>query len=154
MWKCILISILLLVAVSLISCSEPVIKTSDGLDDQDISQIINSGNKQLGYYTVKINKEDATAYIEPSRTGNLHLNAKQFLLGWPCSNCLQIKNFQFLPDNHVELDIEITHPVSNPYFTAFDLRVIAIFPPDEYIDGIGVSYALLNRDGLTSLGII
>ncbi|MFH1513950.1 MAG: hypothetical protein ABIG42_00670, partial [bacterium] len=151
MCKSILITTLLLVMSLLISCAGPVATISNGLDSQDSSQVNSSGNNLLGYYTVKINKDDSTASIEPSRTGNLHLNAKQFVLGWPCSNCLQIKNLHFLPGNQVELDIEIRHPVANPYFTAFDLRVIGIFPPDQYIDGIGVSYALLNRDGMTSL---
>lgn len=135
----------------LFSCSNQDSVTPLTCDLPDDSLQTSSERKQLGYYTVTIEPETETASIEMNRTANMHLNAKQFLLGWPCSNCLRLKNIHMLPENQVELDVEVEHPISNPYFTAFDLRVIAIFEADEYFGSKGVSYALLNRDGMTSL---
>lgn len=144
------ISIICLVFV-LFSCSNQNALNPSSADLPDDNTLSINTNRSLGYYTVTINPQNETTSIEINRTANLHLNAKQYLLGWPCANCLRILNFQMLPNNQIELDIEVEHPVSDPYLTAFDLRVIAIFPADEYIDGFGVSYALLNRDGLTTL---
>jgi hypothetical protein len=110
-----------------------------------------SERASLGIYSINIDPETQSAQIVPDRESAYHMSAKGFLLGWPCSNCLTIKNLHFLPGNQVECDIEITHPISDPVYTVFDLRVIAIFPPTEYYYGLGVSHSLLNKDGLTNL---
>ena len=151
MKKAVFLATIIISLLVLFSCSNQSAVDPTVCDLPDDVLQSSTGRYQLGYYTVKIDPESETASIEMARTANLHLNAKNFLLGWPCSNCLKLLNFNMLPDNQVELDIKVDHPVVDPYFTAFDLRVIAIFPADEYIDGFGVSYALLNRDGMTSL---
>jgi hypothetical protein len=105
----------------------------------------------LGYYTVSLDPNTGSATVVPDRELNFHMNAESYLTGWPCGNCLRLKNIQFLPDNIVECDIEVQHPYPNPVFTVFDLRVIAMFPAEKYFYGVGVSTALTNRDGLTTL---
>lgn len=132
----------------LISCSN---SGNSNPTSDPIAQSDNSQRMFLGYYTVNLDTENNTGSITPDRSSAEHLNVKQFLLGWPCGNCLKIKNLQFLPNNIVECDIEVTHPVAMLVYTVFDLRVIAIFPQDDTFYGIGVSYALQNRDGLTTL---
>lgn len=137
--------------VLIVGCSGGGSNDPTSVSPDESSQSNLSGRTSLGIYSINLDPETQTAQIIPDRESAYHMSAKGFLLGWPCSDCLKIKNLHFLPGNQVECDIEITHPISNPVFTVFDLRVIAIFPPTEYYYGLGVSHALLNKDGLTNL---
>ena len=133
------------------SCSSSLSTSPTNANLPDVADEINTGRLNLGFYTVDLNPETLTGSITPNRELNAHMNAEEYLLGWPCGNCLRIKNLHFLPDNQIECDIEVTHPVSYPVFTVFDLRVIAIFPADEFFYGMGATTALLNSDGMTDL---
>ncbi len=151
MKKAILPILLICFALLAISCSASSNSSPTSANLPDVANELNSSRSNLGFYTVDINPETLTASITPNRALNAHMNVKEYLLGWPCGNCLQIKNLQFLPGNQVECDIEVTHPVPYSVFTVFDLRVIAMFPADEFFYGMGASTALLNSDGLTAL---
>jgi len=148
-----LISFLLIAtfAILSISCSNARVTEPNPMDNQSIDSDNHGERAFLGYYTIDLDPETSTGTIEVNREAAFHMNAKQYLKGWPCGNCLKLKNIQFLPGNQVSVDIEVTHPVPYSIYTVFDLRVIAIFPANQYFSGVGVSYALLNRDGLTAL---
>ncbi len=136
-------------ALLLGSCSQNSVTQPDDITQPNAQA--DSNQAFLGHYTVNLDPETQTGTITPNRELSAHMNAKEYLLGWPCGNCLQVKNIQFLPDNIVECDIEVTHPTTDPMFTVFDLRVIGIFPPDLHYYGAGVSIAIQNNDGLTAL---
>ncbi|MFH1513894.1 MAG: hypothetical protein ABIG42_00365 [bacterium] len=56
----------------------------------------------LGFYTLSMDPLAQTCALEPNREIAAHMNATGYLLGWPCGNCLKIKNLSFLPGNQVE----------------------------------------------------
>jgi len=152
MKKIVLLLLLWIMAIIAGSCSgnSGLVTPSTGIDDLKASGD-NSGRVFLGLYNVQLDPATSNASVEIDREGAGHMSVKKYLSGWPCSSCLKLSNIQFLPGNQVSLDIKIIHPVNMPIYTVFDPRVIAIFPANETFSGAGVSYALLNRDGLTAL---
>jgi hypothetical protein len=141
---------LALISVLMVSCSSGVQNDPTSSGVPQTASIGESKTPSLGYYTVNIDPDTMTASVTENRELGYHMNVEGYLLGWPCGNCLKIKNLVLQPGS-AECDIEITHPVNLPVYTVFDLRVIAIFPADEYFGPIGVSYALQNRDGFTNI---
>jgi hypothetical protein len=109
------------------------------------------GRISFGQYTVHLDPQSNSGYVTPSRESASHLNIEGYLTKWPCVNCFKVENLKFLPGNQVECDIILTFPLVDPVFTVFDVKVIAVFPADEYFYGTGISYALENRDGLTAI---
>ena len=144
------LTILLLVFFNL-SCSQNSIVQPDGDILPGSATQDEFGRDFLGFYTVELDPETNTGSIAPNRDLNAHMNAKDYMMGWPCGNCLQVKNLQFLPNQIVECDIDVIHPVNIDMFTVFDLRVIGMFPADQSFNGIGVSTAVQNADGLTNM---
>lgn len=131
------------------ACSQNVITQPDNINQPTMQD--DSSRVFLGNYTVELDPSTLTGTISQNRDIDAHMNAKDYMLGWPCGNCLQVKNIVFLPDNMVECDIEVTHPTTSLVYTVFDLRVIGMFPPDQYYYGVGISTAIQNNDGLTAL---
>lgn len=149
MKKILALLFLALISVLMVSCSSGVQNdpTTSGVPTANIGD---SKTPSLGYYTVTIDPDTMTASVAENRELDYHMNIEGYLLGWPCGNCLKIKNL-VLQSGTAECDIEITHPVTMLVYTVFDLRVIAMFAASEYFGPIGVSYALSNRDGLTNV---
>ena len=107
-------------------------------------------------------------YVNPStcefqevslRQAAAHMNIIQFLEVSPCQDCLSITSIQPGSPGTLLIELRITHPFPDPYYTAFDVRAIFmfngsyVFPESGFTiaDRIESGMCLANPDGYTTL---
>ncbi len=121
---------------------------------------LETSHSLLWYGMVSVDQEAALVELIPARQTAGHLNVRRFVEEDPCTDCLNVTNFEFLPDNILSMDIVLTHPFPGlDQFTGFDVRGIVIFNGSEIWPETGVAVSrselgdgeLLNADGYTRL---
>ena len=103
--------------------------------------------------------EDIKYEIVPLRVSDVHLNILKLLEEIPCSDCFSIVGLDIPEPGFLNVDIEITHPFTDPDLTIFDVRGIIMFGGSHVypVSGLTVSDSemgdgeLLNADGYTAL---
>lgn len=122
---------------------------------QDISL-----NRYLwGYWNMRWDPSTGKMEAIPMRDSQLHLNIRRFLEDTMCKTCLVIGDNFINDDGNLDVMIGIIHPLTDPAFTGFDVRGIAIFPGTYYFDENGLlisrhendEFTLVKPDGFTSL---
>jgi hypothetical protein len=118
-----------------------------------------STHQLMSLSQVYFNPADETFELVPVRLPEIHLNILKFLDGTPCTNCVKIVGLQNLGGGVFNIDFQITHPFSDPTYTAFDTRGIVLFNgsitfPASGLTAPGSSFGdgeLINADGYTAL---
>jgi len=153
-------TILFVLVVSFIGCStgegsnDPVATgISDATDFADSHST--ARHALLGFYTCRVDPENETIEIVPSRDVQFHLNALRFMEPPPPSR-LFLSNIQ-IDSERVDVDIQFVHPFAGfDQYTGFDVCGIVITSgsisgfsdPDLIVAGEGDT-RLVNADGLT-----
>ena len=157
--------ILLLLIMALVSCStsnhgadNPIIPASaPSLTGQ---QLINTSYRYLwGYWEAQVSEDHRSVVLVPMRDAEMHLNTLRMLEHWPCSDCLKITDIEPSGSGTILVDIELTHPMSNPNLTGFDVRGIALFSGSQTFPEASLTVPdrlvgdgeLINPDGYSTL---
>ncbi len=136
-----LIPLLVIGVIFLLGCSSGGNHTNTVLPDETQPSIdLTSENRTVSgvennrflwhfqmIYIDPTNPDDVTYEVIPVRTAPIHLNILKFMEVGPCTDCFKITGITNLGPGHFTIDIEITHPLAEPVFTAFDARVIIMF---------------------------
>jgi hypothetical protein len=112
-----------------------------------------------GYWTLRFDPTSETVEIIPDREAGMHFNIVRLLEVAPCTDCLSIKNLQWLPDNVIQCDFELKHPYPGSVkLTGFDVRGVlvadgdTIFPVSSRLVSFdGSNPAMIDPDGYTAL---
>jgi len=146
---------------AIIGCAGGHSPVTTDLPDQQPPKTLSYDNNRVvwGFWDVKIPEIGASPEISPNREIAMHLNILKMLESKPCSGCLNIEDFTWLPDNTIQCDLWLHHPFSEALrFTGFDVRGIFIsdgetyFPEsDKWLSFDGTNPRLLNPDGYTHL---
>jgi hypothetical protein len=110
-------------------------------------------------YVDATDPDDIKLEVVPARFSEIHVNILILLEAGPCFNCFKVVDFSMVGFRRIDVDIEITHPISDPTFTCFDARGIMMFTGSNefWFSGKKISDpeegdgCLLNPDGYTSL---
>ena len=97
--------------------------------------------------------------VIPLRATSIHLNILKFLEVGPCTDCFKITGATKIEPLHFTMDIEITHPLPEMIFTAFDARAIIMFNGSHIFTDSGLSCSdntlgdseFVDPDGYTAL---
>src|SRR3990172_6119839 len=92
--------------------------------ERESSAGLNENRRLWGTYIIEVNEDRTKWEILPMRGADGHWNVLKWLEQEPCKDCLKVKNIRSSGSGTVFCDIEITHPLSNPNFTVFDVRGI------------------------------
>lgn len=118
------------------------------------------GHNLLGYWNITVDTNAGTVHAAPLRQTDTHINVLTWLENGPCTDCLQITNFEQDIDENLLIDITLTHPyATQPKFTGFDVRGICMFGgyvefPEFDLKASSLlqkNPQLLNPDGFTTL---
>ena len=116
----------------------------------------------LAYYLLYIDPSDPTNIeVEsvPLRDAMIHLNILIFLEQSICQNCFAIVGAYIPKPGNIDVDLRVTHPLTDDMYTIFDVRGIMMFEggytfPESLLTcadpSVGNGY-LANPDGYTSL---
>jgi hypothetical protein len=167
---CGLLSVVSLVLAFSLSCagdsSNPAVPIAPGapeLSRQTISEQAPDGHQPghhlWGFYLIYVKPERNRFEIVPVRGAATHWNVLEWLEQGPCTDCLKITNIEPSGTGTLLVDIEITHPFSNPNLTGFDVRGIAMFTGSHVFPVSGLNMPdrtlgdgeLVNADGYTTL---
>jgi len=167
---CGLFSVLSLLLAFSLSCagdsSNPAVPIAPGapeLSRQTISEQTLDGHQPghylWGFYFIYVNPEKNQFEIVPVRGAATHWNVLKWLEQGPCTNCLKITNIEPSGTGTLLIDVEITHPFSNPNLTGFDVRGIPMFAGSHAFPVSGLNMPdrtlgdgeLVNADGYTTL---
>ncbi|MCX6646257.1 MAG: SBBP repeat-containing protein [bacterium] len=123
-----------------------------------------TGNQRvlLTYNLLYIDPSDPTNIeVEaiPMREAEIHLNILIFLEKSACQNCFAVTGAWIVSPGVIDVDIRITHPLTDDLYTIFDVRGIMMFQAGYTFQESGLSCAdpsagncyLANPDGYTSL---
>jgi len=123
-------------------------------------QSINPSNRTIwGYWNIKIDPLTETVNIIPDRDVAMHFNVVRLLEVDPCSDCLTIKNLEFLSGNILECDFQLRHPFPGILkLTGFDVHGVLVtdgdtlFPVGNRLVSLDSSnLRLIDPDGYTPL---
>ncbi len=111
-----------------------------------------------GFWNIHID-ENGVGEVVYERGAQNHFNVVRLLEIAPCTSCLTLSNFIFLPNDEIRVDLSLKHPfASHKKFTGFDVRGIMVtnsdytFPESGRTVAFGVDMpTMLNADGYTSL---
>jgi hypothetical protein len=125
------------------------------LSDQENSRIGSSPSSRqfMGYSLIELDTESGKTDVIPVRAGNLHLNVTGILNNTMGVGVALVPGESDIPNGYVVLDVSLTHPLSNPKFSGFDVKGILIVHGTQAIGPLnfpGVNGARLNNaDGYT-----
>jgi len=113
----------------------------------------------IGFYNIAYDPETNSAEVIPVRDVAKHFNVLKFLETAPCAGCVQVMGVTPLPDGTKDFFTVISHPFSNPTFTGFDVRGIALFKGSHTFTISGLTAPdrakgdgqLVNADGYSAL---
>ena len=95
----------------------------------------------------------------PLRDAEIHLNILIFLEQTACQDCFAVVGASLVEPGVIDVDLRITHPLTDDYFTIFDVRGIMMFDGGHTFNESGLICAdplagngyLANPDGYSSL---
>jgi hypothetical protein len=110
-----------------------------------------------GMYNFYYDAETNTCDVVPSKSASDHWNALRWLEGGPCTNCIKVLSVEPMPSGAHRFGVQIRHPFSNPNYTGFDVRGIAMFNGSHFFPAIGQMIPdrsagngeMVNADGWT-----
>ncbi|MFH1676292.1 MAG: PKD domain-containing protein, partial [bacterium] len=161
-----LMSVLLIIFCG---CSESTAPISPAVPDsappaltqQNTHEIAaDNGTHNLWVYSqIYVDPEKMKFEIIPVRQVTAHWNVLTWLENGPCTNCFKLKHVEPSGYGTLLVDVEIRHPFSNPNFTGFDVRGIAMFTGSKLFPDCGLTAPdrtmgdgeLVNADGYTAL---
>ncbi len=112
-----------------------------------------------GLFSVYADPDALTIESVPLRLTKFHRNIIDYLETAPCSDCLKFLDIYPSGSDVVNIDVELTHPFSDPRFTGFDVRGVVIFNGSSEFPVIGLNWSnndlgnpqLVYPDGFTAL---
>ncbi len=169
-------TVLVLISMILImlSCSggdRSILQTSPPIivgDEETTLLVSGSNNGQqeglserslLSFHVIYLDPVTFEHYVVPTRGVTGHWNVLKFLEYGLCTDCVKIVGMDVLPGGELSIDLEVTHPLDNPYLTFFDCRGIAMFHgskifPAAFLSTPDLSIGdgeLVNAQGYTTL---
>jgi hypothetical protein len=123
------------------------------------TRTIDSSRYLWGHWNIEVAANRQSATLTPIRQANAHLNAIRMLEDSPCNACLKITGISPSSNGTILVDLELTHPSTNPTLTGFDVRGIAMFSGTHTFTVSGLTMPnrnfgdgeLVNPDGYTAL---
>ncbi|MCX6645675.1 MAG: hypothetical protein NTY09_04870, partial [bacterium] len=167
-----LIVLLLAVFAFSLGCSSGGNNTNPILPDENQQSVnLSAGNQTvssvdnhylLAYNMIYVDPTDPdnpTFEVVPVRATSIHLNILKLLEVGPCTNCFKITGCTKLAPLDFNIDIEITHPISDMTYTVFDTRSIIMlngahsFPASGLLlsDNTMGDTEFMDPDGYTAL---
>jgi hypothetical protein len=156
---------ILFLACFIISCSNntpsspatPPLDTSAQLAQKE--PVAGAGRYLWAYYEIHADTENNTMSVVPSRQVSGHWNVLTWLEKKPCTNCVKVTSMVKNPQGSYNVDLQIKHPFTNPNYTGFDVRGIAMFNGSHNFPDAGVMMPdhtmgdgeLVNADDYTTL---
>jgi len=113
----------------------------------------------LAFKSVRIDPVDFTFEETDLRDAAVHMNVLNFLEVSLCQTCIGITKVKPGTGGTLLIDLRVTHPLSNPRFTGFDVRAVLmfdgtfVFPDKGFIiaDRFLGDVELVNAHGYTTL---
>jgi hypothetical protein len=112
-----------------------------------------------GYYVISYDPESNTANVMPVRDASTHWNVLKFMEVAPCANCVKVTGITPGTNGSKIMDVQISHPFTNPNLTGFDVRGIDMFNGSDIFPLTSLTLPnssagdgeLVNADGFTTL---
>lgn len=155
-----IVPVLLILCSFFLSCSSSSPSQNPVSPSITDSQQLNNGSDRIlwGYWEGVVSDSLDSVAMSPVRNANFHLNARRMLENTWCTECLKVLGGHANPEKTIlYVDIEITHPYADIYYTGFDVRGILITNGSMYFPAMDETIAYtkmgdftcINPDGYT-----